>query len=62
MLRRIFVPKRNEKTRESYISFTFNVLMLRRLHLLGWMAGHAALTREMRSKYKILIGKPEGKR
>lgn len=38
--------KERKKTRENYISFALNVLILKRLNLLRWTAGHSLEKRE----------------
>jgi hypothetical protein len=70
VLRRIFVPKRNKVTREwrqlhngklndLYSSPTIvRVIKSRRMR---W-AGHAERMVERRDVYRVLVGKPEGKR
>jgi hypothetical protein len=70
VLRRVFGPKReegaggwrklhNEEFHNLYASpDVINVIKSRRMR---W-AGHVALMIEMRNTYRILIGKPEGKR
>jgi len=70
VLRRIFEPKRDEVTREwrkqhneelndlySSLSF-FQVINSR---IMRW-AGHVAHTGERGGVYRVLVGKPEGKR
>jgi hypothetical protein len=70
VLRRIFGPKRekgagggiklrNEEFCNLYASP--NIIKVIKLRRIQW-AGHAACTGEMRHAYKILVGKPEGKR
>jgi hypothetical protein len=70
VLRRIFVPKRDEVTGEwrklhkeelndLYSSPSMvRVINLRRMR----RAGHVARMQEMRDIYRVLVGKPEGKR
>jgi hypothetical protein len=70
VLRRIFVPKRDEVTgewRKLHNEELHNLysspdiirqVMSRRM----WWAGHVARMREERKVYKVLVGKPEGKR
>jgi hypothetical protein len=70
VLRRIFGPKRDEVTEEwrklynqvlkdMYCSPSIvRVIKLRRIR---W-AGHVAHMRERRDGYRVLVGKPEGKR
>jgi hypothetical protein len=70
VLRRIFVPKRdevtgewrklhNEELRDLYSSpSTIRIMKLRRMR---W-TGHVARIGEKRNVYRLLVGKPEGKR
>jgi hypothetical protein len=69
VLRRIFGPKRDEVTEEwrklhnelnglYFLSNTVRVIKSRRLR---W-AGHVARMGEGRNVYRVLVGKPEGKR
>jgi len=70
VMRRIFGPKRdkatgelrqlhNEELNDLYASpNTISVIQLRRMR---W-AGHVASMRERRCVYRVLVGKPEGKR
>jgi hypothetical protein len=70
VLRRIFGPKRDEVTREwrklnngelhnlYSLPNTFRQIKSRRMR---W-AGHLALMEEGRNMYRVLVGKPEGKR
>jgi len=70
VLRRIFGPKRDEVTREwrklhneelhdLYSSPNFvQVITSRRIRLVG----HVACVGEKRGIYRVLVGKPEGKR
>jgi hypothetical protein len=70
VLRRIFGPKRdevtgewrklhNEEIRDLYFSpCTIRIMKTRRMR---W-AGHVARMREKRNAYRLLVGKPEGKR
>jgi len=70
VLRRVFGPKRDEVTREwrklhnqelnnLYSSpSVFRVMKSRRM---GW-TGHVARRGERRGVYRVLVGKPEGKR
>jgi hypothetical protein len=70
MLRRIFGPKRNDVMRgwrklhnEELHSLHCAPYIIRviKSRTMRWM-GHVVHTREMRNVYKILVGKPEGKR
>jgi hypothetical protein len=69
VLRRIFGPKRDEVTREwrklhvdelrdLYSSSIIRIIKSRRMR---W-AGHVAQMGEKRNAYRLLVGKPEGKR
>jgi len=70
VLRRIFGSKRDKVTREwrklhneelndlYYSPIIVRVIKSRRIRL----AGHVVHVREMRSVYRVLVGKPEGKR
>jgi hypothetical protein len=68
MLRRIFGPKRDEVTGEwrklhneqlhNLYSSPNRMIKSRRMRL----AGHVARTEDKRNAYRILVGKPEGKR
>jgi hypothetical protein len=66
---KIFRPKRDEVTggwrklhKEFHnVSSSLNVVRIIKSRRIGW-AGHAAHMREMRNAYKILVGKPEGRR
>jgi hypothetical protein len=70
VLRRIFGPKRdevmgewrklhNEELRDLYSSPSIiRIIKLRRMR---W-AGHVARMEEKRNAYRLLVGKPEGKR
>jgi hypothetical protein len=70
VLRRIFGPKRdvvmgewrklhNEELRDLYPSpNTIRIIMSRRMRL----AGHEARMGEKKNAYKLLVGKPKGKR
>jgi hypothetical protein len=70
VLRRIFGPKRdevtggwrklhNEELRDLYSSPSIIRMMKSRRM---WWAGHVALMGEKRSAYRLLVGKPEGKK
>ena len=69
MLRRIFGPKRdevtvecrnlhNEERNDLYSSDIVRVIILRRMR---W-AGHVACMGDRRGVFRVLVGKPEGKR
>jgi hypothetical protein len=65
VLRRIFEPKRdwrklhNEDLHNLYSSP--NIIRIIKSRRMRW-AGHEARVREKRNAYRILVGKPEGKR
>ena len=70
VLRRIFGPKRDEETREwrrlhneelneSYTSP--NIVRVIKSRRMKWVV-HVARMREERGVYRVLVGKPEGKR
>jgi hypothetical protein len=70
VLKRIFGTKRdevtgewrklhNEELRDLYSSPSINIII--RWSRLTW-AGHVARMREKRNAYRLLVGKPEGKR
>jgi hypothetical protein len=70
VLRRLFGPKRgevtgdwrklhNEELHKLYSSL--NIIRMIKSRRLRW-AGHVARMREKRNPYRILVGKPEGKR
>jgi hypothetical protein len=70
ILRRIFGQKRNEVTgewrklhsEELHILYSSpNIIIQIKSKRMRW-AGHVALTREERNVYRVLMGKPEGKR
>jgi hypothetical protein len=70
VLRSIFGPKRDEATEEwiklhnkelSVLYCSPNVIRVIKLRRFRW-AGHVARMRERRGVYKVLVGKPEGKR
>jgi hypothetical protein len=70
VLRRIFVPKRNEATvgwrqlhnyeLHNFYSSPSTITMIKSKRK-RW-AGHVARMKEKRNAYRILMGKPEGKR
>jgi len=69
MLRRIFGPKRDEVTEEwrtlhneevNDLSWP-NIVWVIKWRRMSW-AGHVACTGERRGIYRVLVGKPEGKR
>jgi hypothetical protein len=71
MLRRVFGPKteevaggwrklRNEELHNLYVSQ--NLVRLVESYRLRWRGYVARTTGEIRNEYKILVGKPEGKR
>jgi hypothetical protein len=72
VLRRIFVPKRdevtrgwtklhNEELRDLYSSPSKIRIIKSRRRRRRW-AGHVARTGEKRNAYRLLVGKPQGKR
>jgi hypothetical protein len=70
VLRRIFGPKRDEVTggwRKLHneelhnLHFSPSIIRVTKSSRFRW-AGHAARMGEKRNAYKILVGKPEGKR
>jgi len=70
VLRRIFGPKRDEVTREwiklhnkelNDLYSSPNIFRVIKFRRIRW-AGHVARMGEKRGVYKILVGKPEGKR
>jgi hypothetical protein len=70
VLRRIFGPKRDEVTgewrklhnEELHILYSStNIIRLIKSRRMRW-AGHVACMREERNVYKVLMGKPEGKK
>ena len=70
MLRRTFGPKRDEVTREwrklhneelNGLYCSPNIVRVIKSGRMRW-AGHAARMREMGGAYRVLVGKPEGKR
>jgi hypothetical protein len=69
VLRRVFGPKGDEGTRDwgklhneelNDLYSLFNVRMIKSRRM-GW-AGHVARMGERRGVYRVLVGKPEGKR
>ena len=69
-LRRIFGPRRNEVTREwrklhyeelNDLYFSPNVVPVIKSRRIRWV-GHVARMGERRGLYRVLVGKPEGKR
>jgi hypothetical protein len=70
VLRRIFGPKRDEATgewrrlhnKELYALYSSpNIIRVIKSRRLRW-AGHVACMGEMRGAYRVLVGKPEGRR
>jgi hypothetical protein len=64
VLRRIFGPKRDEVTgdwRKLHIEELHNLYPLIKSRRMRW-TGNVARLREKRNAYRILVGKPEGKR
>jgi hypothetical protein len=70
VLRKIFGPKRdevagewrklhNEELRDLY--FSLNIIRIIKSRRMRW-AGHVARMGEKRNAYRLLVGKPEGKR
>ena len=60
VLRRIFVPKRDEVTGE-WRKLHREVVRVIKSRRMRW-SGHVARMGEMRGVYRVLVGKPEGKR
>ena len=69
-LRRIFGPKRNEVTREwrqlhneelNNLYSSPSIVWMIKSRRMQWM-GHVASMRDRRGVYRVLVGKPEGKR
>jgi len=69
-LRRIFGPKRDEVTEEWWklhseelnnLYFSPNIVRVIKSRRMKW-AGHVAHMGERRGVYRVLVGKPEGKR
>ena len=70
MLRRIFVPRRNEVTGEwrrlhnedlNDMYSSPNIVRVIKSRRMKW-AGHVACMGEERGVYRVLVGKPEGRR
>ena len=70
VLRRIFGPKRDGVTGEcskihdeelNDLYCSPNIVWVIKSRIIGW-AGHVAGMRERRGVYRVLVGKPEGKR
>ena len=70
VLRRIFGPKRDEETGEwrklhneelSDLYSSTNIVRVIKSRRMRW-AGHVARMGERRAAYRVLVGKPEGKR
>jgi len=70
VLRKIFVPKRDKVTREwrklhneelNDLCSSPNIVRVIKLRRMRWV-GHVARMGERRSLYRVLVGKPEGKR
>jgi hypothetical protein len=70
VLRRTFGPKRDEVTRDwrklhneglHNLYSSPNIIRMIKSRRMTW-AGHVARMREKRNAYRILVGKPEGKR
>jgi len=70
VLRRIFGPRRDEVTGEwrrlhneelNYLYTSPNIVRVIKSGRMRW-AGHVARTGEERGVYRVLVGKPEGKR
>ena len=70
VLRRIFGPRRVEIMGEwrrlhnkelNYLYFSPNIVRVIKSRRMGW-AGHVAHMAEERGAYRVLVGKPEGKR
>jgi hypothetical protein len=70
VLRRIFGPKRDEVTgewrklhnEELHILYSSSNIIRQIKSGRMWWAGHVARMREERNVYRVLVGKPEGKR
>jgi len=70
VLRRIFGPKRDEVTGKwrkirneelNYLYSSASIVRMIKSRRMRW-AGHVARTGERRGVYRVLVGKPEGKR
>ena len=70
ILRRVFGPKSDEVTRErrklhneelNYLYSSPKIFQVIKSRRMRW-AGHVACMRERRGIYKVLVGKPEGRR
>ena len=70
MLRRIFGPKRDEVSREwrklhndelNYLYSSPNTVRAIKSRIIRW-AGHVARMGKKRGVYRVLVGRPEGKR
>jgi hypothetical protein len=62
VLRRIFGPKRDEVTREwRKLYSSSDIIRQIKSRRMRW-AGHVACVGEGRNMYRVLVGKPEGKR
>jgi hypothetical protein len=70
VLRRIFGPKRDEATRQwrrlhneelNDLYLSPNIIRVMKSRRMRW-AGHVARMAEKRDAYRILVGKPEGRR
>ena len=69
-MRRIFCPKRDDVTSEwrklhgedlSDLYFSTNIVRVMKSRIMRW-TGHVARMGERRGEYKVMVGKPEGKR
>jgi len=70
VLRKVFRPKREEVTGEwrrlhneerNYLYCSPNIVRVIKSRRMRW-AGHVAFVEEKRGVYRVLVGKPEGKR
>jgi hypothetical protein len=61
VLRRIFGPKRDEVTGEEELSDLYSSRNIIRIVKSSW-ADRVARMREKRNAYRLLVGKPEGRR
>jgi hypothetical protein len=68
LFRKIFGPKKDEVTREwenyitrSFMICTFRIIRLIKSRMMRW-AGHVSRMGAKRNAYKLLVGKPEGRR